>query len=314
MRSGRWRVLACAAIAAALGAPSGVAAKECGGDVACACGDSVRGTATLGTDLVGCTTGLRVKSSATLDCAGHALVAAPLGAAEGIIVEGTASTVRGCTVSGFKTGIRLRAGGGHVIAGNDVLDSGRYGIELAVATTANEITDNLIASSGDEGIHVGTGADDNLIAQNEIRDSKRENLYLLDVTGCTISANVIRGGGAAAMYVKHSSRNVFADNDVADRPIQLRGASDENVFTGNRLDGVGFLLQAYKDAKLGWKGPRRNEVHGGTVAQVATCFRFEGAAYNAANGVATDTCKPMAQKKAGGIAAVGNVVEVVRTP
>lgn len=315
--SGGWRgVLARAAVVlvVALGSAAAVEAKECGGSVFCACGDSVRGSATLGADLTGCKTGLRLKGAATLDCAGHALLAAPSGSAEGVIVEGTGATVRNCTIAGFKTGIRVRAGGGNLIEDNDVVDSGRYGMELAVATTGNTIRRNLVTGSGDEGIHVGTGADGNVIADNEITHSKRENLYLLDVTGCTIDGNVLRGASAAAMYVKHSSRNVFVDNDVADRPIQLRGESNENVFTGNRLNGVGFLLQAYKDPKRGWKAPRKNQVHGGAVKGVATCFRFDGASYNNADGVGTSGCKAMAQKKSGGLNAVGNRVETVRLP
>lgn len=311
--TGSWRgVLAGATVVVVLAAAVPAGAKECGGDVACACGDSVRGNATLAADLVGCTTGLRVKSNAVLDCAGHAILAAPLDAQEGVVVEGTAATVRGCTVAGFRTGIRLRGGGGNVIEDDVVVDSGRYGMELAVQTTRNRITGNLVTGSGDEGIHVGSGADDNVIADNEITHSKRENLYLLDAAGNTISDNVLRGASAAAMYVKHSSRNVFTDNDVADRPIQLRGESEDNVFTGNRLNGVGFVLQAYKDAKRGWKAPRRNRMHGGTVQGVATCFRFDGASYNAADGVQVDGCRPMTQKKSGGLAAVGNTVEVVR--
>lgn len=295
-----------------LGSAAAVDAKECGGSVFCACGDSVRGSATLSADLTGCKTGLRVKSDATLDCAGYALLAVPDGAAEGVIVEGTGAAVRNCTVAGFKTGIRLRGGGSNVIEDNDVVDSGRYGMELAVATTANTIRRNLVTGSGDEGIHVGTGADDNVIADNEITHSKRENLYMLDVTGNTIEGNLIRGAAAAAMYVKHSSNNVFVDNDVADRPIQLRGESNENVFTGNRLNGVGFLMQAYKDSKRGWKAPRKNQVHGGAVKGVATCFRFDGASYNTADGVGTAGCKPMAQQKSGGLNPVGNHVETVR--
>jgi parallel beta-helix repeat protein len=311
---GGWRAALAQAAIVVLGAAAGAEAKECGGDVACACGDSVRGAATLAADLTGCTTGLRVKGDATLDCAGHALLAAALAPAEGIVVEGTAATVRNCTVAGFGTGIRVRGGGANVVEDNVVVDSGRYGMELAFRTTRNRIARNLVTGSGDEGIHVGSGADGNVIAGNEITRSKRENLYLLDVTGNVVSENVLRGASAAAMYVKHSSRNVFVDNDVADRPIQLRGESEDNVFTGNRLSGGGFVLQAYEDAKRGWKAPRGNRMHGGAVQGVATCFRFDGASYNRADGVLVDGCRPMAQRRSGGLAAVGNAVETVRAP
>ncbi|MBM4243758.1 MAG: hypothetical protein FJ148_08080 [Deltaproteobacteria bacterium] len=315
MGGGVWRLgrAVVAAVLVVLGCAA-AEAKQCGGGVACACGDSVGGAATLEADLVGCATGLRVRSDAVLDCGGHALLADPLDAAEGIVVEGTAATVRNCVVAGFRTGIRVRGGGGNAIEDNAVVDSGRYGIELAVQSTGNRIAGNLVADSGDEGVHVGTGADDNAILGNEIVGSRRENLYLLDVTGCTVEDNVLRGGGAAAIYVKHASRNVFVGNEVFDRPIQLRGASDDNLFTGNRLDGVGFLLQAYRDAELGWKAPRRNRVHGGSVQGTATCFRFDGASYNVADDVGSSDCKAMAQKQSGGLSPVGNRVALVQAP
>ena len=305
-------ILARVALVAVLAVPVAAAGKECGGAVACACGDSVRGTAVLTQDLVGCTNGLRVKNEAVLDCAGHAVSGAVPGGNEGIVVEAQNAVVRDCTVSGFKTGIRVRGGGANRIVDNAVVGNSRYGIELAVATTGNEIAGNVVLDSGDEGIHVGTGADANVIAGNEIARSKRENLYLLDVERCRIEGNRLSGGGSAAIYVKHSRANVFAGNEVEDRPIQLRGESDANVFVDNRVDGAGVLFQAYKDAKRGWKGPRRNVVQGGAVLDVKTCFRFEGAAQNEVSGVRVDRCRPFSQKKVGGIAATGNKVAVVR--
>jgi parallel beta-helix repeat protein len=305
-------LLARIALVVALACPVTVAAKECGGVVGCACGDSVRGAAVLTGDLTGCASGLRVKSGSTLDCAGHAIVGAIPGGSAGVIVDGTGAAVRGCTVSQFRSGIRIRAGGNSVISGNDVVGNTQYGIELAAATTGNQITDNLVADSGDEGIHVGTRADGNVIAGNEIRDSKRENVYLLDVVGCTVRDNRISGAGAAALYVKHASKNVFLDNEIADRPVQLRGDARANVFTGNDLHEAGFIFQAYKDAKRGWLSPRDNQVHDGSVAGVKTCFRFEGAVDNQVSGVHVGGCQTMSQAKEGGIAAARNEVDVVR--
>jgi len=304
--------LARSALAVALLVPAAAAGKECGGAIACACGDSVRGTAVLGADLVGCTNGLRLKGAAELDCAGHAITGAVPGGNEGVVVEGTGAVVRDCTVSGFRTGIRVRGGGANRIEGNRLLANTRYGLELAVATSGNEILGNVVLDSGDEGIHVGTGADANVIAGNEIARSKRENLYLLDVAGSRVEANRIWGGGAAAIYAKHARAGVFSDNVIDDRPVQLRGASDANLFTGNRLDGAGFLFQAYKDGKRGWKAPRGNVVRGGAVRDVATCFRFDGASGNTVEDVQVDRCKPFAQKRAGGLAPSANAVEVVR--
>jgi parallel beta-helix repeat protein len=295
-----------AALVAALATSGSAAAKECGGDVACACGDAVRGKAVLAADLVGCAAGLRVKDEAQLDCAGHAIVG--VGMNDGIVVEARRALVRDCFVSGFRTGIRVRGGGGNVLLGNEVVANGRYGIELAVQSSHNLLLGNLVLDSGDEGIHVGTGSNGNGIVGNQIADSGKENLYLLDATGSTVASNTISGGGSAAMYVKHSAGNLFLANHVADRPLQLRGASDANLFADNVVQGAGFVLQAYDDAKRGWLGPRGNLVRGGAVRDVKTCFRFEGAAHNRVQ----DGCEPVSERDAGGIDAVENVVDVRR--
>ncbi|HEY8514600.1 MAG TPA: right-handed parallel beta-helix repeat-containing protein [Candidatus Binatia bacterium] len=307
-----WRTLLVCAVAALLAAPASAAAKECGNGVACACGDAVRGVAVLDADLVDCAAGLRVKNRAVLDCAGHAIVGR--GDGDGIVVdEAQGAVVRGCTVSGFRTGIRLRGGSLNRIEHNDVVDNARYGIELAVATKSNMLIGNVVVGSGDEGIHIGTAADDNVLVGNEIADSGKENLYLLDARGNFVLVNRLRGAGSAAMYVKHSKDNLFFGNEVEDRPIQLRGESERNVFEGNLVRGAGYLFQAYEDAERGWKGPRENQVRRGAVREVKTCFRFEGAAHNTVTGVIVNGCSPVsAQKKSGGIAATGNVVDVVR--
>ena len=241
MCCGSWRgVLARVAIVVVLGAAASAEAKECGGNVACACGDSVRGSATLTADLVGCTAGLRVKSNAVLDCAGHAILAAPLDAQEGVVVEGTAATVRDCTVAGFGTGIRVRGGGANVIADNDVVDSARYGLELAVQTTHNRISGNLVTGSGDEGVHVGSGADDNVIEGNDIEDEETgvwigsrmaENQFFMDCSEpAYVSAFLLR------IHRDHAARNVVRGNRFSRVTYGVRVEDD-----GARVEGNLFL-------------------------------------------------------------------------
>lgn len=310
MRWGLGGWIVCAALAAALVVPARAAAKECGGEVACACGDAVRGEARLESDLTGCAAGLRVKDGSVLDCAGHAILGA--GKNEGIVVEARRSLVRDCFVSGFRTGIRVRGGSENALVGNELVANERYGIELALGTSANLLAFNLVLDSGDEGIHVGSEAHANVLYGNAIADSGRENLYLLDVRNVTVAYNHLWGAGSAAMYVKHSSNNLFFANEVEDRPIQLRGASDANRFVGNGVRGAGFLFQAYEDEERGWLAPRGNVVAGGSVLGPRVCFRFEGSSYNRVEGVLVDDCRPMDESPAGGFEAVGNSVEVRR--
>ncbi len=310
MRWGRSGWIACAVLAAALVASARAAAKECGGEVACACGDAVRGEARLEVDLTGCAAGLRVKDGSVLDCAGHAILGK--GKNEGIVVEARRSLVRDCFVSGFRTGIRVRGGSENALVGNELVANERYGIELALGTSGNLLAFNVVLDSGDEGIHVGSNANANVIFGNAIADSGKENLYLLDVQDAAVAYNHLSGAGSAGMYVKHSSNNLFFANDVEDRSIQLRGASDANRFIGNAVRGAAFLFQAYEDEKRGWLAPQGNVVTGGSVRGPRVCFRFDGSSYNRVQDVVVDDCQPMEERPSGGFEPVGNEVAVIR--
>src|SRR5262249_2899125 len=148
-------------VSMALGAHPAAAAKVCGGSVACACGDTVKGVATLPADLGVCTgLGLAVASGAVLDCAGHTITGSHLpGAWDGIKVDSaTGATVRSCKVTHFRRGIRIRGGGKNLVTGNES-SFNKYGIDVATATTGNRIEQNAIHDNRDEGIHVGSGAD-----------------------------------------------------------------------------------------------------------------------------------------------------------
>ena len=292
-------------------------AKSCGDGVECSCGDTVRGTAVLSADLSGCPDdGLRLKGDAVLDCAGHRISGTDR--SEGLALDRAAgAVVRNCRVQGFKTGIRIRGGGGNLVVGNEVVDNRRYGIELAKATRENRIEANLVAGSGDEGIHIGTGAHATVVVGNEIRDSSRENLYVLSSDGGTFVANVLTGSGKAAIYMKHSSDNLFSANDVQGHIVHVRGHSIANRFEDNRLEGGRYVFEAYKGshpaAVKRWTRPADNAVVGGSVLDVKTCFQFKGASDNRATDVVGDGCKPMKQSKKGGQKAKRNSVSLAAT-
>ena len=93
--------------------------------------------------------------------------------------------------SNFQIGVRVKGGQGHAIVGNAILDSEKYGIDLADAAAGIRIESNTIRDSGDEGIHVGRGASDNLILGNQFVHSKEENVYLLGASGTRVIGNVI---------------------------------------------------------------------------------------------------------------------------
>src|SRR5262249_36010801 len=145
-----------------------------------------------------------------------------------------------CHVSQFSRGVHLTGGSNNVVSDNELFSNSSYGLDLAGATSGNQITGNLGRDNFDEGIHVGTAATNNLIADNQILRSAVENLYLLSASGNQVMRNTIAGSRSAAIYVKHTTGSTFADNLVSDGPVLVRGTSSGNVFRDNLLTQPGY--------------------------------------------------------------------------
>lgn len=299
------------------GASASVAeARRCGGDVPCGCGDTLRGETQLTRDLLDCEDdGLRLKGGAVLDCRGHQITGRSR--SEGVLLdEAVGAVVRDCRIVGFETGIRIRGGSDNQVSGNEVVSSRRYGVELARGSTGNWIEANLVTGSGDEGIHVGTGADGNAVVGNEIHGSGDENLYVLSSEGGVFAGNLLTSSGAAAVYLKHSSNNLFTANEVRGHVVHVRGHSTENLFERNRVEEGRFVFDAYKDREhpasvKGWTRPTENRVVGGAVFDTRKCFQFKGVTDNHVEGVRANGCKARTQSKKGGVKSKRNGVSLV---
>ena len=296
-----------------LGAGS-AGAKACGGDVPCACGDTVVASTTLSGDLGICDrTALRITKPVVLDCAGHTITGNDQSNAKfGIEIHGVVgATVRDCRVTRFRRGIRIDGGSGNTVKDNESF-ANKYGIDLAGGTMRNVLKGNLVYDSRDEGIHLGE-SHRNRIVGNEVRYNKRENLYLLRSNGNLVKNNLLHHGGAAALFVKHSSRNRFVHNTVRDTALQLRGDSRNNAFENNYLKGEGYMIEAWQEPD-GWTRPTGNTMTGDCIRKADVCFRFVGASDNVATEVRTDgRCAPptgslLTLTDRGGQASTGNVV------
>ena len=294
-------------------------AGSCGGEIACGCGDTVRGEAVLEADLENChDDGLRLVADAVLDCGGHRI--SGQGAGEGILLDGAiGAEVRDCAITDFGIGVRIRGGAENRIVGSSIRNSKRYGIDLAKGSSRNVLLVNHIEDSGDEGIHVGADANENAIIGNEIEGSGDENLYVLSSRGGVYAANMLSGSGSAAIYAKHVSESLFLANEVEDKTIHVRGHSVDNVFQYNRLEKGRFIFEAYLErehprAVEGWTRPTRNRVFGGAVLDTKTCFQFKGALDNSAHQVGATRCKAKKESKKGGTRAAGNVVSLIEWP
>jgi parallel beta-helix repeat protein len=268
-------------------------AKDCGGDVQCECGDTVRGQAVLQANLGVCLeTGLFVASGALLDCDHHTITGR--GQEAGVLFDtANGAEVRNCSISNFLVGVRVKGGQGHAIVGNEILNNERYGIDLADAAAGVRIESNTIRDSGDEGIHVGTGAIDNLILGNQFLKSKAENVYLLAASGTRVIGNVMVDSdlGRAGIFIKHSTNSYVADNIVFDNPIQVRGGSRDNALEDNALrgPGSGYVFEALlENAALTY--PQNNQVTAGTVFHAEKCVELKGAYDNLVQGLTVGDC------------------------
>jgi parallel beta-helix repeat protein len=300
-----------------LGAVSPARAADCGGSVACGCGDTVVRATTLTADLGVCPgVGLKVRSGVVLDCAGHTLTGSDLsGATYGIHLDtATKAEVRNCRVTKFRRAIRVDGGRGNRVIGNEVFGN-RYGIELAGGARGTLVEDNLMVDHRDEALHVGTNAHRTKILGNTIVDSKKESIYLLRANGCQVVGNNISRTDNAAIFIKHSRNAYVADNTIVSGRIHLRGDSVNNVLENNHLRGTGYLLQGFEEPPGTWTFPRRNRVRGGIVENTSsTCLRFAGAYDNRVEALHVDDECEVSMWAVGGQEPTGNVVELLPLP
>jgi parallel beta-helix repeat protein len=309
---GRWAAkVATGSLATTLFAAP-VGAKNCGGNVPCVCGDTVQTSVKLSGDVEQCpSVGLKLRSNVTLDCAGHDVVGAGYNKASvGVQLSSiSGARVTRCKVHGFASAVRIRGGKENVLSDSDLFDS-KYGIELAGATRNNVLEGNLVRENRDEGIHVGTGAVENQILANELVRNRTENLYLLNANENTVTGNSLSRSGKAAMYVKHSHDNTFTDNSVRDTKVDVVGSSSGNLFLDNDLRDAKFVFEGYRESSsngtVTWTLPYDNEVQGGSVTHVDTCFVLAGAHDTTVIDVEIHDCAPTLLLPMGGVAATHN--------
>jgi parallel beta-helix repeat protein len=305
-----------------LGFAAAALAAPCGGETPCKCGATVQGTVTLDRDLVGCgRIGLHVKSGAKLDCAGHKIQGLGKDASKsGISLDGvTDAEVRGCTVSGFDRGIRVRGGKGVKVEKNTVRDN-RTGIETAGSTARGQvldafIADNLLERNELDGVHLGVGTVRPRVTRNRFVENGQESLNLCECVQCEITENVVEDSKGAGIYARNVSGAYFADNVLRRSFFYVRGDSAHNVFARNVLDSGFFLFAGYTGRGFtndpGWvKVPRDNQIIGGAVTGKKYCFRFHGASNNRVRGTVTSECKLENSKAYGDLEPVDNVLAV----
>jgi len=257
-----------------------VEARDCGGATACGCGDKVVRDHILMRSLGPCPeAGLRIVAGVTLDGNGQSIQGA--GNKAGILFEAkaTGAVVRNLEVFGFKRGIRFSGVHGARLENVQSHHNGDraaavgYGVDLAHGASGNVMVGLRVYENADEGIHFGTNANRNRLEDSEIFDNYRENIYFLQNRGNEVHRSRLHGGGAAAFYVKHAPETLLQDNQISDRPIQIRGRSDDVRLIDNRLSNSSVRVEPFKG-----EGSRGLRMSGGRIVSPRLpCLRVQGA-------------------------------------
>jgi parallel beta-helix repeat protein len=294
----RWIVLLLVCIGGPLLYPEAGRAGDCGGSIACQCGDKVIANYQMTADLGPCAVhGLHLSSNVTLDCGKH-VIRGPGNQSQhyGIhLTSGTrGATVKNCEVSGFMHGIRLREAHRNLIINNDTHQNGDaightgYGIDVAGGSTENSFQGNRIHHNADEGIHIGAGSHRNTLLGNQVYDSFRENIYVLRSEGSLFKENVTRGG-KNSLLLKHAALHRFENNTFHDRTALIRGDSHDNQFMGNEFVNTGIHFEAFQEGATLTR-PTKNLMLGGKIVGAKQCIRFTGALGNLLKDVRLDKC------------------------
>lgn len=298
--------------AAGAALPGPASAANCGGAMPCACGDTVIADTRLAADVGPCgRTGLNVASGVKLDCDGHRVFGGS--SKDGILANlARDTTIRGCTVEGFRVGIRVLGGEDVVVAGNTVRGNER-GIRIEKGTIGPRVDRNLVTRSKDLGMLI-LGATDIVVTGNVVVDNARGNARIEAVDKGSLTVNSFGGETRNDLEIRDSRRLVLRDNEILATAVRVNGDSRDNRFIENDVFArdYGFRFDTVKD-KLGvLRIPTGNEVVGGSVLVATKCFRFSGASRNDVSDVVVRNCasRPYEEKTYGSAVPTGNRVDV----
>ena len=209
-------------------------------------------------------------NNVTIDCNGFkigGLGAGPETTALGIgAMDRLNTVVRHCNVRGFRAGMLISGGGGHVIEHNRVEASTLAGIFLVAPGV---FRDNQVFGTGGSGAATGIAGYgvvdviDNTVSgvRNPVSGGSVYGVLLSSNPGSLVERNIIRGletvdGFAYGLYlVTGSDRVLFRDNDILGRKAELEGAAifcqageTNALMFGNSMLNIPFPTNGCVDA------------------------------------------------------------------
>jgi parallel beta-helix repeat protein len=230
---------------------------------------------------------LTLTDASVLDCANHT-IRGPGGdnSLFGIdVVAAQRAVVRNCRVTGFRRGVRVDRGSGNRVENVEAFENGDlvghrqggYGIDVGSATDT-VITGCNARDNADEGIHIGGDSDHTTIQSTRATGNFREQLYLLDNRGTTLTDIQLQGAGdtgAAGLFLKNMRDAAVSDLTIRNAHLALRGAS-----TGNRITDVHIVGGGIRFEAEGADVPSGNTVERGQVSDAAECLDSQSSGPN----------------------------------
>lgn len=247
---------------------------ECGGAVACNCGDRVVEDYILENDIGPCERsdpgseteliGLRINSGVTLDCAGYSISGPADETKESFGIKlGSSSSavdnvlVRNCHINGFWWGAYVVNSTDIVIEDSEFSDNGwfdptqngtGYGVDIAHSERVT-LRNSSILRNGNEGLHL-TASTNVLVEDNVFDGNGFEQVYLINADGNTLRRNTTRGG-TQGLEMRNANGNLFEGNQWGAAPRHwLENDNQENTFSGDHFDGVLRIGTRSKDNRF----------------------------------------------------------------
>lgn len=153
---------------------AGVSAKDCGGFIACVCGDTVRSDYIMTSNLGPCANGLGV-DKAFLNCNGRSIIGLGQTGIGILFFDGQTMGAQNCRVRDFEYGVVFANFAGDILLWNNILSNNTYGIYINDKSEKNRIHDNTI-KSGSYGIYYA--GEHSLIYNNQVYDNADYGIYM----------------------------------------------------------------------------------------------------------------------------------------
>src|SRR3989344_8333030 len=194
--------------------PEDKTTANCGGTVACQCGDKLVSSYTLHGSLSCPTFGLLIDNPSediTLDCAGHTINAFFIWGYEGINIRNASSTnitIQNCRIQNFDYSIKLN-NTAHVTIGNSTFTTPRvYAIQSLNGSNNNFLNNNI--GSQETGLSLDSGNYNN-ISGNTIRTFNDNGLEITNSDFNTVNNNLL-DKNTANIFLNNSHHNQLSYN------------------------------------------------------------------------------------------------------